>query len=144
MSSPASRETDTRVPAAATPGRAPAGCAVHFARRTSRLASKNFTAALPTVSPGYAAGLEVGRTVVLAGFSDDDGTRIHLFVAGADPEIVYHHVEDAGVGALATDETMWVLSHSEHGDSYERQTFVCLECRHEAERSADVRGNPHV
>jgi hypothetical protein len=34
--------------------------------------------------------------------------------------------------------------HSEHGDSYERQTFVCLECRHEAERSADVRGNPHV
>ena len=80
-------------------------------------AKESATAALPTVSPGYSAGLEVGRTVVLAGFSDDDGTRIHLSVAGADPEIVYHHVEDAGVGALATDETMWVLSHSEHGDS---------------------------
>ena len=34
--------------------------------------------------------------------------------------------------------------HSDHGPSYERQTFVCIECRHEAERSADVRGNPHV
>ena len=55
--------------------------------------------------------------MVLAGFSDDDGTRIHLSAGGGEPEIVYHHVEDAGVGALSTDETIWVLSHSEHGDS---------------------------
>ena len=34
--------------------------------------------------------------------------------------------------------------HSEHGALYERQTFVCRDCRHEVERSADVSGNPHV
>ena len=27
--------------------------------------------------------------------------------------------------------------HSEHGASYERQTFTCDGCRHEIERSAD-------
>ena len=31
--------------------------------------------------------------------------------------VVYRHAEDGGVGALSTDETIWVLSHSEHGDS---------------------------
>ena len=40
--------------------------------------------ALPDVPPGYPAGLEVGRRVVLAGFADDDGSRIHL-VAGRRP-----------------------------------------------------------
>ncbi len=73
--------------------------------------------ALPEVAPGYAAGLEVGRSVVLAGFSDDDGTRVHLTTGDAEPQIVYRHAEDGGVGALSTDETIWVLSHSEHGDS---------------------------
>jgi transposase-like protein len=33
--------------------------------------------------------------------------------------------------------------HSEHGDSYERQTFTCRECRHEIERSTDTHGKPH-
>ena len=32
-------------------------------------------------------------------------------------EIVYEHEEDAGVGALSEDETLLVISHSEHGDS---------------------------
>ena len=74
--------------------------------------------AMPTVPAGYPAGLEVGTSVVLVGFSDDDGTRIHLARAGgAEPEVVYRHAEDGGVGALSTDETIWVLSHSEHGDS---------------------------
>ena len=36
----------------------------------------------PTVAAGYPAGLEVGTSVVLAGFSDDDGTRIHLARTG--------------------------------------------------------------
>ena len=76
------------------------------------------TRALPTVPPGYPAGIEVGRSIVLAGFADDDGTRIHLAGSGAEEtRVVYRHVEDAGVGALSTDETIWVLSHSEHGDS---------------------------
>ncbi len=72
--------------------------------------------ALPGVAAGYPAGLEVGTGVVLAGLSDDDGTRIHLRT-GDDTRVVYHHTEDAGVGALSTDETIWVLAHSEHGDS---------------------------
>ena len=75
------------------------------------------TLALPSVAPGYSAGLEVGRNVVLAGFSDDDGTRVHLGTAGGEPQVVYQHAEDGGVGALSTDESIWVLAHSEHGDS---------------------------
>lgn len=74
------------------------------------------TEALPGVEPGYPAGLEVGADVVLAGFSDDDGTRIHLR-RNETISIVYSHPEDAGVGALSRDESIWVLSHSEHGDS---------------------------
>ncbi len=75
------------------------------------------TLALPSVAPGYPAGLEVGRDVVLAGFSDDDGTRVHLGVPGSEPRVVYRHVEDGGVGALSADESRWVLAHSEHGDT---------------------------
>jgi hypothetical protein len=33
--------------------------------------------------------------------------------------------------------------HSEHGDTYERQTFTCRECGHEVERGADTHGKPH-
>ncbi len=72
---------------------------------------------LPDVPPGYPAGLEVGRRVVVAGFADDDGSRIHLSVAGAPAQVVYTHPEDAGVGALTTDESIWVLAHTEHGDA---------------------------
>jgi dipeptidyl aminopeptidase/acylaminoacyl peptidase len=73
--------------------------------------------AMPGVAPGYPAGLEVGRNVVVAGFSDDDGTRIHLSVDGRQPAIVYRHAGDAGVDGLSRDETIWLLAHSEHGDS---------------------------
>ncbi len=75
------------------------------------------TEALPGVAAGYPAGLEVGSTVVLAGFSDDDGSRIHLRQDTGAPRVVYTHPEDAGVGALSRDERIWVLSHSEQGDS---------------------------
>ena len=33
---------------------------------------------------------------------------------------------------------------SEHGAGWERQTFVCRECRHEIERSVDSTGNPRA
>jgi dipeptidyl aminopeptidase/acylaminoacyl peptidase len=72
--------------------------------------------ALPAVPPGYPAGVAVGNTLAIAGFSDDDGTRIHLARDGRIDQ-VYRHEADGGVGALATDESIWVLSHSEHGDS---------------------------
>ena len=76
-------------------------------------------AALDGVEPGYPAGLEVGRRVVLAGFSDDDGTRVHRSTpdTAGTAELVYEHESDGGVGALSADETLWVLAHSEHGDS---------------------------
>jgi len=72
---------------------------------------------LAGVAAGYPAGLEVGTHVVVGGFSDDDGTRIHLSRDSGAPELVYQHPEDGGVGALSADETIWVLAHSEHGDA---------------------------
>ena len=73
--------------------------------------------ALPGVDPGYSAGLAAGGTVTVAGFADDDGTRIHLAVGDAAPTVVYRSADDAGVDGLSHDESIWVLSHSEHGDS---------------------------
>ncbi len=73
--------------------------------------------ALPDVEPGYSAGLALGEHVVVIGFADDDGSRVHLSCDGGDAEVVYRHTEDANVGALSRDETLWVLAHSEAGDS---------------------------
>lgn len=73
--------------------------------------------AMPGVAPGYPAGLEVGQHVVVAGFSDDDGTRVHLSTGDHEPTVVYQHAGDAGVDGLSRDETIWLLAHSEHGDS---------------------------
>ena len=75
------------------------------------------TRPLPDVSPGYPAGLQVGSRVVVAGFADDDGSRVHLSLDGGPAAVVYRHAEDASVGALTTDETIWVLAHAEHGDA---------------------------
>lgn len=75
------------------------------------------TPALPDVPPGYPAGLEVGDRITLAGFADDDGSRIHLTPFGEPSRVVYAHADDASVGALSRDESIWVLAHSEHGDS---------------------------
>ena len=73
--------------------------------------------AMPSVAPGYPAGVEAGRQVWLAGFVDDDGARIHLWVDGGEPTVVYRNDNDANVDALSRDETIWLLAHSEHGDS---------------------------
>lgn len=75
------------------------------------------TPALPDVPPGYPAGLEVGERITLAGFADDNGSRIHLTPFGEPSRVVYAHADDASVGALSRDETIWILAHSEHGDS---------------------------
>jgi len=72
---------------------------------------------MPTVEPGYPAGLEVGRRVAIAGFSDDGGTRIHLSVDGEEPTVVYRNANDGSVDGLSRDEMIWLLAHSEHGDS---------------------------
>jgi dienelactone hydrolase len=73
--------------------------------------------AVPGVEDGYPAGLEIGRRLVAAGTSTDDGTRIWLGERGGTARVVYAHAEDAGVGALSRDETLLAISHSEHGDS---------------------------
>jgi dienelactone hydrolase len=73
--------------------------------------------AVPGAEDGYPAGLEIGRRVVAAGTSTDDGTRIWVGERGGPARVVYAHAEDAGVGALSHDETLLAISHSEHGDS---------------------------
>ncbi len=73
--------------------------------------------ALGDVPPGYATGLALGRSVVVAGLSDDDGVRVHLGPPDGPFRVVYRHAEDATVGPLSADETLWVLAHSEGGDS---------------------------
>lgn len=73
--------------------------------------------AVPGVEDGYPAGLEIGRTVIAAGTSTDDGSKIWVGRGDADAEVIYAHAEDAGVGALSEDETLLAISHSEHGDS---------------------------
>ena len=73
--------------------------------------------ALPGVEDGYGAGLAIGRQVAVVGTSTDAGTRVWVRRGDGPAEIVYEHEEDAGVGALSEDETLLVISHSEHGDS---------------------------
>lgn len=73
--------------------------------------------AMPAAAPGYSAGIEVGANVVIIGYADDNGSRVHLVAGGQQPATVYRHECDAGVAALSRDETVWVLAHSEHGDS---------------------------
>jgi dipeptidyl aminopeptidase/acylaminoacyl peptidase len=73
--------------------------------------------ALPEADPGYSAGLGLGAGVVLAAFADDDGSRVHRSLDGAPAEVVYQHTADAGVAGLSRDETLWVLSHAEAGDT---------------------------
>ncbi len=73
--------------------------------------------AMPNVEPGYPCGLEVGLRVTVVGFVDDDGTRIHLSRDDREPHVVYRNTNDASVDGLSQDETIWLLGHSEHGDS---------------------------
>ena len=74
-------------------------------------------ASMPTVAAGYPAGLEPGQDVTIAGFVDDDGSRIHLSIGGQQPVVAYHHENDASVDGLSRDESIWLLAHTEHGDS---------------------------
>lgn len=74
--------------------------------------------AVPDLEPSYPAGLCLGRTgLAVVGRSADDGTTVHLCQAGAAPEVIYHHAEDAHVAALSRGESLIAIGHSEHGDS---------------------------
>ena len=72
--------------------------------------------ALTGTHRGYPAGLELGESVVAMGMSTDDGVTVWV-ARGGDPEVVYQHEQDGGLAALSWDESLVVISHSEHGDS---------------------------
>ncbi|GAB3281951.1 alpha/beta hydrolase family protein [Parasphingorhabdus pacifica] len=72
---------------------------------------------LPGTHAGYPAGLELGSSVIGIGMSTDDGVTVWLAKNGGAPEVVYQHEQDGGLSAMSWDESLVVLSHSEHGDS---------------------------
>jgi dipeptidyl aminopeptidase/acylaminoacyl peptidase len=74
------------------------------------------TVPLPDVGPAYPAGLEVGRSLVAAGRSTDDGSELWLAPAGGPARVIYRHHDTASVDALTRDDELLVISHSEHGD----------------------------
>jgi acetyl esterase/lipase len=88
--------------------------------------------AVDALAPAYSAGLGLGRSFALIGSSDDDGSRVHLIRwpsgpsdPAEDPVRLYEHREDALLGGLARDESMFCLIHSEHGDSRHPALRVC-------------------
>jgi dipeptidyl aminopeptidase/acylaminoacyl peptidase len=72
--------------------------------------------AVPDVHDGYPAGLEIGTGVIAVGVSTDDGSRLFAHVDGK-TELFYSHEDDAGISSMSRDESLLVISHSEHGDS---------------------------
>ncbi|SDQ97077.1 S9 family peptidase [Actinopolyspora saharensis] len=72
---------------------------------------------LPTTHAGYPAGLELGSRVIALGMSTDDGVTVWVSRDGETPRVVYQHEQDGGLATLSWDESLLVLSHSEHGDS---------------------------
>jgi dipeptidyl aminopeptidase/acylaminoacyl peptidase len=73
--------------------------------------------ALPATFDGYVAGLELGARTVALGASTDDGVTVWVSRDGGAAEVIYQHEQDGGLSALSRDETLVVISHSEHGDS---------------------------
>ncbi|MFF4595395.1 prolyl oligopeptidase family serine peptidase [Amycolatopsis sp. NPDC001319] len=74
------------------------------------------TKPLPEVHDGYPAGLELGSRVIAVGVSTDDGSELFAKIGGK-TERFYSHPDDAGISSLSRDESLVVISHSEHGDS---------------------------
>lgn len=74
--------------------------------------------AVPGLEPSYPSGLALGASgLAMVGRTTDAGNTIHLCRPDADPEVLYHHAEDAHVAALSRDESLIAIGHSEHGDS---------------------------
>ncbi len=72
--------------------------------------------AVPDVHDGYSAGLEIGTRVIAVGVSTDDGSELFAHIDGETTSF-YRHDDDAGIASLSRDESLLVISHSEHGDS---------------------------
>lgn len=67
--------------------------------------------------PGYSSGLELGTSVTGVAMSTDDGVTVWVARDGGQPEVIYQHQQDGGLAAMSRDESLLVISHSEHGDS---------------------------
>ncbi len=85
-----------------------------------------------TLEPSYSAGLAIGSAFALCGRSrGGEGSSVYLLREREVPTKLYAHAQSASVGGLSRDETLFVISHSEHGDS-----------RNRALRILDVAGVP--
>lgn len=65
------------------------------------------------------------------------GQQLHLHPFGAND---HPNCPDCGGRMSVIRRT----PHSGFGSGYQLQRCVCLECRHETERSADAEGRPHA
>ncbi|WP_285758022.1 S9 family peptidase [Nocardiopsis ansamitocini] len=74
--------------------------------------------AIPGLSPSYQGGIALGASgAALVGRSTDSGFSVHLGVPGAPPAVLYSHREEGDLADLSTDESLFAIAHSEHGDS---------------------------
>ena len=89
----------------------------------------------PELAPTYSAGIALGTGFAVIGRSSgDEGTTVYVVRDGAPLRRIYAHAQSASVGDLSRDETLFVLAHSEHGDSRNRAIRVMdLEGRSVAE-----------
>ncbi|MGH3828984.1 MAG: prolyl oligopeptidase family serine peptidase [Pseudonocardiaceae bacterium] len=81
-----------------------------------RSAGEPYQLAVPGTTPGYPAGLDLGRCTVAVGTTTNEGTTVWIVREGA-AAVVYRSEHDAGVGAMSYDERLLAIMHSEHGDS---------------------------
>lgn len=79
----------------------------------------------PDLEPAYSAGLALAAAFAIVGRSrGGEGTSAYLVREGEAPRRIYAHAQSAQVGELSRDEALFVLSHSEHGDSRNRALRV--------------------
>lgn len=77
----------------------------------------------------YDTGLDVGRTVAVAGRSTDEGSAIYVLRGSKEPSQIYQHHEGSWLGGLSYDERLLCFHQSEAGDS-----------RHPSLRVVDLEG----
>jgi acetyl esterase/lipase len=74
--------------------------------------------AVPGLPPAYSSGLCLGPDgLAIIGRSTDEGVAIHVATPGQDTRLVYSHAQHASVTALSRDGALFVIEHSEHGDT---------------------------
>ena len=78
-----------------------------------------------TLDPAYSAGLAIGSSFAVAGRSrGGEGSSVYVLREGKPPEKLYAHAQSASVADLSRDEKLFVIAHSEHGDSRKRALRV--------------------